>query len=260
MTQLSLIIIPLIAGYSWANSWHLSRYRIARSNGYTLYFSAALYGVAILVMAGLTLMLLTAWEVGFVEYLAQASGLLGLSPSVGSFGLQVAALLLVTILYGIVGGHLLNLLTGTHWPYKLAIKNADFERLVLRAIERSLPMLVTLENGKVYVGYVIRTIDPLADEKELRLLPIFSGFRSPETGQVTFSTNYSEVLVEISEDDSEDGEDEDGGALGHLYPGDFEVVIPVSKIVTSTLYDDEAYTRFQNRQSESGYQFEIREA
>ncbi|MDY6815248.1 MAG: hypothetical protein SV598_05115 [Pseudomonadota bacterium] len=200
MTQLSLIIIPLIAGYSWANSWHLSRYRIARSNGYTLYFSAALYGVAILVMAGLTLMLLTAWEVGFVEYLAQASGLLGLSPSVGSFGLQVAALLLVTILYGIVGGHFLNLLTGTHWPYKLAIKNADFERLVLRAIERSLPMLVTLENGKVYVGYVIRTIDPLADEKELRLLPVFSGFRSPETGQVTFSTNYSEVLVEISEE------------------------------------------------------------
>lgn len=211
-------------------------------------------------MAGLTLMLLTAWEVGFVEYLAQASALLGLSPSVGGFGLQVAALLLVTILYGIVGGHLLNLLTGTHWPYKLAIKNADFERLVLRAIERSLPMLVTLENGKVYVGYVIRTIDPLAEGKELRLLPVFSGFRSPETGQVTFSTNYSEVLVEISEDDREHEKGEAGGALAHLYPGDFEVVIPVSKIVTSTLYDDEAYARFQGERTEPGYQFEIRDA
>lgn len=247
MTLLTFLIIPLVAGYSFANSWHHSRYRITRSNGYNLYFSAALYGIAMLIMAALTLLYLISRDAGFVGYINSVAGFFHVYPNAEHYELRLGALLVITLLYGVLGGHFLNIFTGSQWPYKRAIKNADFERLVLRAMERSLPMLVTLENGKVYVGYAIRTIDPLAEVKELRILPVFSGYRSSETGEVSFNTNYSRVLREISEDGA--------GELGHLAAGDFEVVVPVTKIVTSTLYDSVAHKRFHEDERQFNYRF-----
>jgi hypothetical protein len=185
--------------------------------------------MALLVMAALTLLYLVSKESGFVSYINSVAGFFNVYPDAQQYELRLGAVLVITLLYGVLGAHILNLFTGSQWPYKRAIKNADFERLVLRAMERSLPMLVTLDNSKVYVGYAIRAIDPLAEVKELRVLPVLSGFRSTETGEVSFNTNYSNVLREISEQDDHD----DGEGLSHLNAGDFEVVIPVSKIVTS---------------------------
>ncbi len=259
MNLASFILIPLIAGYAFADSWHGARYRIARSTGYSLYFSAALYGVALLIMGGLTLLLLVGWEAGFLRYLRTVLGVFKISAEPAAMEVHVLALLLLTLLLGLFGGHALNLVPGSSKYFlRRAIENSDFERLVLRGMERSLPMLVTLDNGKVYVGYVIRTIDPLAREKELRILPVFSGFRSKETGTVAFHTNYSGVLRQLVQNERRQVEDEEEARpLSHLNIGDFEVVIPVSKIVTSTLYDREAKEMFLEDTGAYSYKFPI---
>lgn len=259
MNLASFLIIPLIAGYAFADSWHGARYRIARSTGYSLYFSAALYGVALLVMGGLLLLLLVGSEAGFLRYLHTVLGFFKVSAAPAAMEVYMAAVLLLTLFLGLFGGHALNLFPGSSKYFlRKAIENSDFERLVLRAIERSLPMLVTLDNGKVYVGYVIRTIDPLADEKELRILPVFSGFRSKETGTVAFHTNYSGVLRQLVRNArNQEAADDEDQPLSHLNIGDFEVVIPVSKIVTSTLYDSEAKEMFSEDAGAYSYQFPL---
>ncbi|MEO9703245.1 hypothetical protein [Marinobacter alexandrii] len=255
----SLLIIPLIAGYAFADSWHGARYRIARATGYSLYFSAALYGAALLVMGGLVLLYLIGVESGFLQYLETVLGFLKINVGSEAAEVQTAAVSFLTLMLGLFGGHALNLIPGTNKIFlDIAVKDSDFERLVLRGIRRSLPMLVTLDNGKVYVGYVIRAIDPLASEKELRILPVFSGFRSKETGTVAFHTNYSGVLrqVALNVKGSKDGADKKT-ALSHLEIGDFEVVMPVSKIVTSTLYDKEAKEMFTEDRGAFLYQFPL---
>lgn len=257
MTFASFLIIPLIAGYMFANRWLISRFRIGRSNGYALYFSAATHGAALLLLATASVLFLDKLCPNLFSTLNILSSGLGFTPESPELHSRLVAILLLTLFYGLVGGAFMNLFLDRYQAYKQVIADSDFERLVLRAIERSLPMLVTLDNGKVYVGYAIRTIDPMSDTKELRVLPVFSGFRSPETGEVTFRTNYSRVLMNIRKDDDVDNSKDVDPKLSHLTAGDFEVVIPVSRIVTSTLYDSVASSRFSELRGNLGYKFEV---
>ncbi|MCR9187665.1 MAG: hypothetical protein NXH96_02650 [Alteromonadaceae bacterium] len=257
MTFASFLIVPLIAGFMFANRWFVSKFRIGRSNGYALYFSAATHGAALLLLATLSVLLLDTICPGITAIVSKLSTALGFNSDSPQLHSRLVTILLLTLFYGLVGGAFMNLFLDRYEAYKRVIADSDFERLVLRAIERSLPMLVTLDNGKVYVGYAIRTIDPMAETKELRILPVFSGFRSPETGEVTFRTNYSRVLMNIRTDDDVDGSKDGDPSLSHLTAGDFEVVIPVSRIVTSTLYDAVASSRFSELRGDLGYKFEV---
>jgi len=258
VTFASFLIVPLIAGYMFANRWFLSKFRIGRSNGYALYFSAATHGAALLFLATLSVLAANKFFPIVFSGISSLTTQLGLSPKSPELHSRLLAVLILTLVFGRFGGAFMNLFLSRHEAYKKVIANSDFERLVLRAIERSLPMLVTLDNGKVYVGYAIRTIDPTAETKELRILPVFSGFRSPETGDVTFTTNYSKVLMEVSKGDEEDDSEVGDCELSHLTAGDFEVVIPVSRIVTSTLYDSVAFSRFTDIGENMGYKFAVK--
>lgn len=263
MTVAGFILVPLLAGYAFSTSWAGSRYRVARASGYSLYFSTALYGGALLVMACLVHMYMVANNAGFLGYLERGLVFFDYKSGYSPFELRSIAILIITLGLGLFGGHLLNFIPfHNKLFFRVAIHNEDFERLVVRAIKRSRPMMVSLDSGKIYIGYVIRTIDPVDDRKELRMLPVLSAFRSPETGKMTLNTNYSGVLIKIwdnrlsffSKKKGQNFED-----LSHLEPGDFEIVIPVSKIVSSSLYDHHAYDIFNREDQEYSYKFRIGE-
>lgn len=123
------------------------------------------------------------------------------------------------------------------WNLERAVTDSDFERLLVRAMFRDMPVMLTLESGKLYVGWVIRALNPRDAIKEVRILPMLSGYRDSETHQVEFTTNYVEVLETMSAPTPD---------LAHMEPGDFEVVIPCDRIIFSHLFDVEAYLHFQN--------------
>ena len=124
------------------------------------------------------------------------------------------------------------------WNLERAVTDSDFERLLVRAMFRDMPVMLTLESGKLYVGWVIRALNPRDVIKEVRILPMLSGYRDSETHQVEFTTNYFEVLETISAPTPD---------LDHMEPGDFEVVIPCDRIMFTHLFDVEAYLHFQDR-------------
>lgn len=134
---------------------------------------------------------------------------------------------------------------GTWYAVKLmkrVTRNNDFEELLVRAMSKTLPVMFTLESGKCFVGWIIAGINPVELRKEVRLLPMLSGYRDQATHKENFTVNYHNVLTTVENADVND--------LNHLEPSDFEIVIPYDRITSSHLFDPEAYIHFQSEESQ----------
>lgn len=113
--------------------------------------------------------------------------------------------------------------------------NDYLEELLNEAQENTRQVSATLRSGKVYVGFIVRTFDPTYDRKYIVILPTMSGYRTETTHQVVFNTDYTRVYQVLMEEDE-----------SRLVRGvnDFQVVIPVSEVLSANLFDWEAYERF----------------
>ncbi|HEX7335983.1 MAG TPA: hypothetical protein VF252_02145 [Gemmatimonadales bacterium] len=113
--------------------------------------------------------------------------------------------------------------------------NDYLEELLNQAQEDTRQVSATLRSGKVYVGFIVRTFDPTYDRKYIVILPTMSGYRTDTTHQVVFNTDYTRVYQVLMEEDE-----------SRLVRGvsDFQVVIPVSEVLSANLFDWEAYERF----------------
>ena len=247
MNVAGLILIPLVAGYAFSTTWAASRYHVKRDEGYGLYFKVALYSIALTVAGFLSYLLVLSKHPVIHTWIA--STLNDLAPTFHPTPFDETAFgsMAMTLAIGLLAGHLMNFIPGhNRFFLKRAIKNDDFERLVIRAIEKSMPMMVTLSNNKVYVGWVIRALDPGNERKEVRILPLFSGFRSPTSGEVDFTTRYESIYLEIIRSQKVTGKPDAPvvPSLDHLEAGDFEIIIPMSQVITSSLFDRHAYAFF----------------
>jgi hypothetical protein len=107
---------------------------------------------------------------------------------------------------------------------------------------------VTLRNGKFYIGWVLQNFDPAYERKYVRLLPTDSGFRDPTTHRLNFTTNYSPVLREVVRR-LDEAEAAAGGVRPPkpvtlqtlVEPEDFQIILPVSEIQSTVLWDWEFY-------------------
>ena len=100
-------------------------------------------------------------------------------------------------------------------------------QLVYNAIEKRQPVLVTLDNRKVYVGYVIDSPDLEQDNVHMGLVPLLSGYRDAQTLRTHFSVDYLSVFESPGVDHN-----------------DFTVVIPLDRVSSAHLFDLEMCTTF----------------
>ena len=242
MSTASLILIPLLAGYAFSVSWAGSRYHIAREQGYHLYFRTAIYGILLSLIASLIHLYLVSQH---PEFLSGLKNILdGFTPQrtdIKATTVAVISIATMTLTIGLLLGHVLNLLPfSRRLLLHVAIRNDDFERLVLRALRKLMPICVSMSNGKVYVGYVVSTIDPAVGRTALRILPLLSGYRDKDNCSTHFNTSYHEIYEQISDDDN----DYENKKLNHLQVSDFEKVLPFNEIQSSHLFDIVAYQHF----------------
>jgi len=238
----SLILIPLLAGYAFSVSWAGSRYHIAREQGYHLYFRTAIYGVLLSLIAALIHLYLVS---RYPEFLSGMKNLLdSFTPQTTDIKTSTVAIIniaTITLMIGLTLGHLLNLLPfSRRLLLHIAIRNDDFERLVLRALRKLMPICVSMSNGKVYVGYVVSTIDPAVERTALRILPLLSGYRDKENCSTHFNTSYHEIYEQINDDEN----DYANKKLSQVQVSDFEKVLPFDEIQSSHLFDIVAYQHF----------------
>jgi hypothetical protein len=165
---------------------------------------------------------------------------------------------LLAFLGGALGWRPLNLLLRIsgrdrdHYARAARETWGDYLEILLEdSIQRSLPVAVTLKNGKFYIGWVLQNFDPAYERKYVRLLPTDSGYRDPTTHKLNFTTNYSPVLREVVR-----RLDEAEAATGSVRPAkaanlhtlvepeDFQIVLPVTEIQSTVLWDWESYALF----------------
>lgn len=237
MTFASLILIPLIAGFSFSITWIGSKFRTEREVGYKLYFRSAFYGLFLLTCAFL-IHLSCFWRsynpIPWIDLAATT-----LVPELTQLHLMYIHVCIYTLILGLGLGHVLNYLFKITPLEKIiqlqSIKNNDFEILIHKAMYENEPVSISMSNGKVYVGYVISGNEPGMVRTNLRVLPYMSGFRSEE-GRVTFTTSYTDIYESVEDIDAEK----------------FEIVLPVNDIQSINIFDFQAYAKFQKNDANVG--------
>jgi hypothetical protein len=251
------LLLPIAGGFALSSVWTRLRYLAARESGHRLYFRATLNAFYLLPVAVAVHVILfvhvTAYRVQFLPLLGDVFGLASSPVEMWGDPSRIS-LLMLSAIAGPILGLLLNvhLLAEVPWlalpPFlrrqfnqvtisqlDRALKNNDLERLMMRSALKGMPILLTLDNGKVYVGFSIRLPNPELERADVRILPLLSGYRDSATHDLNLTTNYDFVykLEQIPQ-------------LSHLATGDFEVVIPVDRICSSHLFDLVAYEYFRS--------------
>ena len=114
---------------------------------------------------------------------------------------------------------------------RLAITD-EIEQLLTDAAIKSLAVQVTLSNGKMYVGKVIKSRDPANRLESFRLQPMMSGYRDKDDGTVEYNTFHYKVLKELEMDP-------DGTRAST-----FQIAVPLDQVVVISGFDMKAYKTF----------------
>jgi hypothetical protein len=130
---------------------------------------------------------------------------------------------------------MLNRFTPRVWALQRSI--SPFYTFLLEAYQEGIPVSLTLNTGKVYIGLVVETLDPLREPVAVRLLPIFSGNRDAE-GRLNLTTDYEALYSTLSR----------GRASQLGLPADwssqFDLAIRADDIVTATPFSAAIYAEF----------------
>ena len=234
-----LLFVALSSGYYFIVRFLPTRYYSARESGYRLYFRAAFWGIVLAFAASLML---------FPIYLRSADGAVefgGLPAMYLEFvaGAMGGLSVMLSLPLAMLAASVLNLFYRSQEAktdlLRRVFRSRDFEKLILRALETSQTLLVTLDTGKVYVGWIVEAPDPSEVRKHLRIMPVASGYRQRENREVKFVKNYKAVITQIMRMDK--------SALAHLMLENFEMVIPSDRIVSAHIFNMVAYRYFTGR-------------
>lgn len=100
------------------------------------------------------------------------------------------------------------------------------ERLLFQAMKSSTLVSVTMENRKVYIGWPVYSPDLRHETNDFRLLPVISGYRKEEDLSLERTTQYLNVYDQINR-----------GTIRGLKAEEFEVVLPLEKVVSANLFE-----------------------
>lgn len=233
--------LSLLGGYFFAHYWKLTAFATRRADQH-LYFRAAYFGAILFTIALVIRHELLLWpryvsfDAAFLEYVKPA-----LKEENGIFAGEIRsrAEWLVTAVYsmvlGPIGAFVLNRFTPRDWALQRSV--GLFDRLLLRAQRSEMPISLTLASGKVYIGAVSSTTDLDSIPPVIAIVPVFSGYRSPD-GRMVLTTDYESVYADL----------EKGGAAQLELPADwitqFGMTIRTDMIVSANLFSPAVYTRF----------------
>jgi hypothetical protein len=240
-----LFALPLVGGFIFCSNWNFTRWRIVREEGHRLYFRAIFFGALIFSLVALahphvqTIAPPYAGAVGTVKDFARPLAKQGAAAE--AFG-DLTVICLISMLAGWPLAWLLNLFFWRSYWLRRAILKDDLEAFLLDAADRDNSIAVTMDDQKVYVGFVVEGFDPTIGRKCIELLPLMSGYRDSETHVVKFTTFYTELYGPT---ESMNQSAPLAPPLEYLTPEDFITLLPVERIVSYRLFHPAAYLEFQ---------------
>ncbi|MGA2552362.1 MAG: hypothetical protein ABSF50_19625 [Burkholderiaceae bacterium] len=262
-----LFFLPLLGGFLFVVDFYGTRFKVARQETQRVYYKAAFCGV-VLSIVGLVLHhqfqrqsdtyrdIAVFLRQHFVDPLLERPIPAG-GPAPSADSIAARDELAFACLWGFFLGaaaplyNVLIMVVDWAWTYLFArwvglpslrqmINRSSirdqFELLITDALIQANQVQVTLVNQKVYTGWVTQSVNPESQEKYIRLQPSLSGYRSKDTCQVEFTTNYGKFLEKET----------DKRKLRS-----FEVVIPIDKVISASGFDPKAYKALHHSAEEA---------
>jgi hypothetical protein len=241
--EAALLLLALVGGYIFASTWNFTKFKVLNQEGYRLYFRAAFYGVFLFIVAFEIRVFLSAYWSGWaaLESLGRASVSEFTSDKTKPFPFDLA---ICSILAMFLAAPLAMILNFGFWKKKWAldaIGQNDVERILQTAATTRQAISVTLDDRKVYVGFVLSTLEPVVERKTLVILPLMSGYRT-DRGKIEFTTYYDWLY---EEDDLKQPATRLGSTGNDHKLLDFEIVLPLERLHSINLFDLDIYKKFQ---------------
>jgi len=207
----NLLILPLLGGFLFVHINYYSRFRSQQLEGYRLLLESAVAGVALVWIARIT-----TYELGFFIPGAWIRRWHDFFPvdlsgtAAGAFLLGITLPWAVNFFYK--SGKALDLAVQRH--------GSNLLRLLRSAAKHECPVMLTLDNRKTYVGFVVEAPNLQSADVYVQILPLLSGYRDPNDLRLRFTYNYSQVYGD-----------------GKANPQDFVIILRAENIRTAGFYD-----------------------
>ncbi|MDX6531417.1 MAG: hypothetical protein QOH41_3707 [Blastocatellia bacterium] len=228
----NLLLLPLLGGFIFFSHWNRTAFFAKRQDKERLLLYSSLWGVLFLILSFLISILMpySDWLTGLRHWWAYNT------PPIPFSGISSFALAL-----GVAGPFVLNRL----WPFsriwnsqkegERAIEKygSQLEKLLYRALIQEKRVMLTLKNGKVYIGRITISLTPQED-RNLMLLPSKSGYRDAMQ-RLMLTTDYDQTYKDIEENEPE-------GYLDII--SDFGVTLPIPEVLSASLFREDVHQRF----------------
>lgn len=264
-----MLLLPLLGGYIFVRFWNYTRIHVLRSDKDRLIIRASLAGLSALI-------------------LAYAGGIIGtiLFPC-QNYSFCIAAWWNRNIPFEYSGVSVTAfMIAATAWiplnwyftqdrEIDRAIKeDADpMELLLKRAQDDNIAVSITMNNGKIYIGFVTHKFNPATPTKSIGIFPLQSGCRESDTKRMNLTTNYSQTYEQIGKeldalsikieqlenekqkfiekdsaqvtdlDEKLKNLDSEWNSLIHILDR-FELTIPTSQIASISFFDKDVHAKY----------------
>lgn len=237
----NVLLLPLLGGFVFISFWDRTRWHAYRAEKERLLMYAALAGLVCLGLA----FLLTAIPPFVPCYWSEIcpptwwDSHIGIEHSgVGAFAFVLGALgwwpanKIADRIFKKTGG-------SKRHEFARVIRDhgGPLEQMLLRSMDEDKAVMITLKSGKVYIGGLAASFTPDKD-KTISLLPSKSGYRESVLHRLVLTTHYDTVFSQIAADHSDDEK------KATELIGAFGVVIPVSEILSASLYLPEIHAKY----------------
>ena len=224
----NLLLLPLIGGYYFFKEWDKTAFEAKRVDKERLLLQSAFYGILLLAVSFFASSLIPYSSIlaGIREWWAYHT------PPIAYSGISAFSLAL-----GYYAPKVFNLFTKGDFRkvYEGVLEKygSQLEQMLYSSLVDNKRVMVTLKNGKVYIGRVTISLRPQED-KDFILFPSLSGYRD-EKQRLVITTNYDDTYTKIVDDNPD-------GYLDIIE--DFGMVIPISEVVSASLYREEIHTKY----------------
>jgi len=232
MLTLNTVLISVLGGFLFVKYCYYTRFRAVRDNGYVILFKSGVIGA---VFYGAAFVF---WRAAILDEQVNPKIPEWLDKLHQFFGVPevVPAIFSLFLMGGVLG--IINFLLEKDEMKKRVIRQDDdsFEMTLLNAYENDKYVLITLDNGKIYVGRVTDTYFRINDEiRSILIAPYFSGYRQPAVHTIELTTFYGDIYNQIIENPDK----------FNVKISDFSVSIRYDHIVSVSPFDPETFAKFR---------------
>ncbi len=265
--DVALLFLPLIGGFIFSKVWIATKFACAREDGHRLYFRAGFYAMFLFAFALLVRLLLTSQSQTYrdIELLLGQIVMPFMKTEEHTYQVPLSLVCIYAMLLSLPLAAVLtpvaaflNRVRGKSSFLEQALDDSPVEALLQRSVVKESPVAITMDNRKVYIGYVVATADPEKERKAIRLLPIASGYRDKDTLDLVLTTSYDPLYeeekpgegLEDAESAAHDEAAERGPSKASYNSNEDRILIlPASRVHSLNMFDFVAFEKFQSRQA-----------